>query len=228
MKITGEQLRLYAVTDRSWLKGRTLESTVEELLAAGVTCVQLREKNASPAEFLAMAKALRPICTYYRAPLIINDDLTVAQLSGADGVHLGQSDLPTDEARKILGPDKIIGMTAHNVTEAVHAKMKGADYLGCGALFGTTTKSDTVPLDRPELWRICKAVDIPVVAIGGINAQNAPLLIGTGIQGLAVVSALFAAADKTAAARQMRELADRVCLYREDPFLPPSYGRRKR
>lgn len=210
MNISAEQLRLYAVTDRTWLAGHTLEAVVQELLAAGATCVQLREKHASEAEFLALAKALKPICAQYRAPLLINDCVSVAKAADADGVHIGQNDLSVAEARRILGPDKIIGASAHSVAEALAAQEQGADYLGCGAVFGTSTKTDVTTLARDELRRICEAVRIPVVAIGGISAQNAPLLAGTGIAGLAVVSALFAAPDKTAAARQMRALADQA------------------
>lgn len=210
MNISPEQLRLYAVTDRAWLAGRTLEDTVRELLAAGVTCVQLREKHAPDAERRALARALKPVCAAFGAPLLINDDVALAKAVDADGVHVGQSDMAVAEARRILGPDKIIGASAHNVAEALEAQRQGADYLGCGAVFGTATKADVTVLAREELRRICTAVDIPVVAIGGISAQNAPLLAGTGIAGLAVVSALFAAPDKTAAARQLRALAEQA------------------
>lgn len=210
MHLLPEQLRLYAVTDRAWLAGRTLEDTVQELLAAGVTCVQLREKHASAAEFRALALALKPVCARYHAPLLINDDVALAKAIDADGVHIGQNDMAVADARRILGPDKLIGTSAHNVAEALAAQAQGADYLGCGAVFGTATKTDVTTLPWEELRRICAAVSIPVVAIGGISAENAAQLAGTGIAGLAVVSALFAAPDKTAAARQMRDLADRA------------------
>lgn len=211
MNISAEQLRLYAVTDRAWLGGRTLEDTVAELAAAGVSCVQLREKHASEAEFAALARALKPVCARFGVPLIINDNLAVALAVDADGVHVGQSDAAIPEARRVLGPGKIIGASAHNVAEALRAQAQGADYLGCGAVFGSSTKTDVTTLDHAELARICRAVDLPVVAIGGVTEQNAPQLAGTGIAGLAVVSALFAAPDKTAAARRLRALADRLC-----------------
>lgn len=210
MNISAEQLRLYAVTDRAWLAGRTLESTVQELLAAGVTCVQLREKHAGEAETRALALALKPVCAQYHVPLLINDDVALAKFIDADGVHVGQSDASVAEARRILGPGKIIGASAHNVAEALAAQRQGADYLGCGAVFGTATKTDVTVLPREELRRICRAVSLPVVAIGGISDRNAPLLAGTGIAGLAVVSALFAAPDKTAAALRLRSIADAV------------------
>lgn len=225
MNISAERLRLYAVTDRAWLAGQPLEAVVQELLAAGVTCVQLREKHASEAEFLALAKALKPVCARYRAPLLINDSVAVAKAADVDGVHVGQSDMAVAEARRILGPDKIIGASAHSVAEALAAQEQGADYLGCGAVFGTSTKTDVTALARDELRRICEAVRIPVVAIGGISAQNAPLLAGTGIAGLAVVSALFTAPDKTASARQMRVLADQAVQTKEPAGpAPESYS----
>ena len=202
MKIKAEQLNLYAVTDRSWLKpGETLTSVTEELLKAGVTCVQLREKHMSDEEILQEASALRDLCVRYQVPLIINDRPDLAKKAGASGVHVGLSDMGIQKARHLLGEDFIIGGSAHNVEEALAAEAAGADYLGCGAVFGSTTKTNVTQLPIETLKAICQAVTIPVVAIGGVNIDNLPLLAGSGISGVAVVSGLFKPADKAAAAR---------------------------
>lgn len=201
MNITAKQLRLYAVTDRHWLNGQRLEDVAEELLAAGVTCLQLREKHQDPAEFVRMARALKPICARYGVPLILNDAVELAKEVDADGVHVGQDDMSVARARAILGPDKIIGASAHNVAEAVAAYQAGADYLGCGAVFGSGTKHNVSQMPLETLTAICQAVDIPVVAIGGVSLDNLPLLADTGIAGVAVISGLFAAEDKTEAAQ---------------------------
>ena len=190
MKINARQLNLYAVTDRSWLKpGETLVSVTEELLKAGVTCVQLREKHMSDEEILKEASLLKDLCDRYQVPLIINDRPDLAKKSGASGVHVGLSDF-------------IIGGSAHNVEEALAAEAAGADYLGCGAVFGSTTKTNVTQLPVETLKAICKAVKIPVVAIGGVNSDNLPLLAGSGIAGAAVVSGLFKPTDKAAAVRR--------------------------
>ena len=194
MKINARQLNLYAVTDRSWLKpGETLVSVTEELLKAGVTCVQLREKHMSDEEILKEAFLLKDLCDRYQVPLIINDRPDLAKKSGASGVHVGLSD---------MGKDFIIGGSAHNVEEALAAEAAGADYLGCGAVFGSTTKTNVTQLPVETLKAICKAVKIPVVAIGGVNSDNLPLLAGSGIAGAAVVSGLFKPTDKAAAVRR--------------------------
>lgn len=199
-------MKLYAVTDRSWLKdGESLADSVEELLKAGVTCVQLREKGAADDFFLQEAAALKELCSRYHVPLIINDRPDIAMKAGADGVHVGLSDMGIEKARKMLGAGYIIGGSAHNVAEAFHAQAAGADYIGCGAVFGSTTKQDVTLLPTEELKAICQAADIPVVAIGGIHAGNIKKLSGTGISGVAVISALFAAEDKTEAARKLLE-----------------------
>ncbi len=199
-----EQLRLYAVSDRSWLKpGETLASVTETLLKAGVTCVQLREKNQSNEEIIAQAEQLLPVCRRYGVPLIINDRPDIAKAVGADGVHVGLSDMGIERAREILGPDFLIGGSAHNVEEALQAQRAGADYLGCGAVFGSTTKTNVTTLAHEELRAICDAVSIPVCAIGGITLDNLDLLAGTGIDGVAVVSALYAAEDKPAAVQAL-------------------------
>lgn len=191
-------LRLYAVTDRRYLPDRSLTgllAAVEEAIRGGVTMVQLREKELSDAELLPEAEALSELCHAYDIPLIIDDHVSVCLKSGADGVHLGQNDTDVAEARRILGPDRIIGATAHCLPEALQAEREGADYLGCGAAFATQTKTDATPISREEYRRITEAVRIPVCAIGGINAANIGMLQGLGLQGAAVVSGIFAAPD---------------------------------
>ena len=204
-------MRLYAVTDRSWLKGgETLEEAVQAALSGGVTILQLREKHASHGELVAAARRLKPVCEAYGVPLIIDDDVEAVLESGADGVHVGQEDMTVADARRILGPDKIIGASAHSEAEAREAVRQGADYLGCGAVFATATKNDTTPLSREELRRICRCVEVPAVAIGGITEANCMELAASGIAGIAVVSAIFAAEDKRTAARRLRLLAERI------------------
>ena len=204
-------MRLYAVTDRSWLKdGETLEEAAQAALSGGVTILQLREKHASHGELVAAARRLKPVCEAYGVPLIIDDDVEAVLESGADGVHVGQEDMAVAEARRILGPDKIIGASAHSEAEAREAVRQGADYLGCGAVFATATKNDTTPLSREQLRRICRCVEVPAVAIGGITEANCMELAASGIAGIAVVSAIFAAEDKRTAARRLRLLAERI------------------
>lgn len=205
MKVERRHMLLYAVTDRSWLHGQSLVHAVEEVLAGGATMLQLREKHLEHRDFLAQAQELLPLCRKYHVPLIINDDVQVALESGADGVHVGQSDMAVQAARSILGPDKIIGASAHNASEALAAVAAGADYLGCGAVFGSTTKADAGLLSLNTLREIRAAVRVPIVAIGGINRQNIARLAGSGVDGVALISALFAAPDKRAAAQQMLE-----------------------
>lgn len=197
-----QQLRLYAVTDRSWLKpGETLVEVVETLLKAGVTCVQLREKEAEDALILQEAQELKELCHRYGVPFLVNDRPDLAQAVGADGVHVGQEDTGLVEARNLLGANALLGGSAHTVEEALAAQAAGADYLGCGAVFGSGTKHNVSQMSLETLTAICQAVDIPVVAIGGVSLDNLPLLAGTGIAGVAVISGLFAAADKTEAAQ---------------------------
>lgn len=203
-----DALSLYAVTDSSWLGGRVLAECVGRALAGGATFVQLREKGASTDELVALAKELLPLCRAARVPLVVNDDVEAAALSGADGVHVGQSDAACAEARRRLGAQAIVGVSVQTVEQALAAQAAGASYLGVGAVFATSTKLDaqTVPLE--ELRAICRAVDIPVVAIGGIGASMLPQLAHTGIAGVAVVSALFAASDIETATRELaRSLA---------------------
>ncbi len=206
MKIQTETMKLYAVTDRSWLKpGERLSQAVEELLEAGVTLVQLREKEAEDAFFLEEAIELRKLCDRYGVPLIINDRPDIAKQAGAAGVHVGLSDMGIEKARDMLGEAFVIGGSAHNVAEARRAREAGADYLGCGAVFGSSTKRDVSLLAASELKAICQSVDIPVVAIGGIRPDNLRELAGCGIAGAAVISGLFAAADKKAAVEAFLE-----------------------
>ena len=206
MKISPEQLKLYAVTDRSWLKpDETLASVTEELLRAGVSCVQLREKNASDEEILQEAALLKEICERYNVPLIINDRPDLAQKANASGVHVGLSDMGIQKARQFLGPDFIIGGSAHNVEEALAAQNAGADYIGCGAVFGSTTKTNVTQLPIETLRAICQAVEIPVVAIGGINADNVLRLKGRKMAGTAVVSGIFACEDIEKGTKELLE-----------------------
>ncbi len=208
MQFSGKQLRVYAVTDRRWLRScETLAQQVEAALQGGATMVQLREKGLSREEILREARELLPLCHQYGAPLIVNDDPELAREAGADGVHIGQEDMAYEQARKLLGPDKIIGVSAHNPREALAAQDAGADYLGCGAVFGSATKDGVQTLTPAGLREICRSVQIPVVAIGGITAENLPQLRGTGASGAAVVSAIFAQPDKKAAAQALSALA---------------------
>ena len=195
-------LRLYLVTDEASLQNVNLLDAVEEALQAGVTLVQYREKKGLGKEMLKKAMALRILCHRYHIPLIVNDRLDVALLSGADGVHLGQDDLPVEEARRLTGPDFIIGATAHNVQEALAAQAAGADYLGCGAVFATTTKRDTVPLGLEGLCAIRKAVHIPIAGIAGVTAKNYGQVLATGADGAAVVSAILGTEDITTAVKE--------------------------
>lgn len=204
MKLRRDRMRLYAVTDRSWLKpGESLAEPVEEILKAGAGLIQLRDKRAGEAELLEEARVLKELCSRYQALLIINDDPEIARMAGADGVHVGLSDMKVEEARAYLGPDFIIGCSAHNVEEALRAERAGADYIGCGAVFGSRTKEDAGKLSLEELKEICSAVRIPAVAIGGIGRENICRLSGTGVAGAAVIRALFAAEDKYLAAREL-------------------------
>lgn len=198
---------LYAVTDRAWLAGRTLADCVREAIAGGATFVQLREKGLSTDEIVAEAAEIIPVCRAAGVPFVIDDDVEAARRSGADGVHVGQSDTACAEARAALGPAAIVGVSAQTVEEALAAQAAGADYLGVGAMYGTPTKPDAIDVTFEELARICAAVDIPVTAIGGINARTMGSLAGTGVDGAAVVSAIFAAEDIEAATRELRCLA---------------------
>ena len=203
-------MRLYAVTDRAWLRGRTLGQMVEDCLKGGATFVQLREKEAGDREFLQVAREVKAVTDRYGVPLVIDDNLTIAQAVDADGVHIGQTDLPCDLARKILGPDKIIGVSTKTIAQAREAEAQGADYLGTGAAFFTTTKQIDGTMSMAEMKALCESVSIPVVAIGGISHDNILELKNCGLDGVAVVSALFAQADVKAAAEELLRLSEEI------------------
>lgn len=208
MSIDRKTMRLYAVTHRSWLGGRSLAEDVEAAIKGGATLIQLREKNMDINSFAKEAEEILLMCRKYNVPLIINDNIDVALAVGADGIHIGQSDISAAKAREILGEDKIIGVTAKTVSQAQKAQRDGADYLGSGAVFGTSTKADAKPIDLETLRSITASVNIPVVAIGGITGENVLCLKGSGIAGAAVVSGIFAQKDIEAAAR---DLSRKIC-----------------
>ena len=202
--LTKEQLLLYAVTDRHWLNGRTLHSVVKESLDGGVTFVQLREKQLDEAHFMEEAKDLQVLCKEYNVPFIINDNVDIALAMDADGVHVGQSDMEAGDVRAKLGPDKIIGVSAQTVEQAILAERHGADYLGVGAVFPTGSKDDAQEVSYDTLKAICDAVSIPVIAIGGITKENVGKLSGSGICGIAVISAIYAQKDIQKAAADLK------------------------
>ena len=204
MNCDKKDLLLYAVTDRSWLNGRTLYEQVEEALKGGVTFVQLREKNLDDTAFLQEAKEIKELCARFHVPFVINDNGDIAAEIDADGVHVGQSDMEAGDVRKKLGPDKIIGVSAQTVEQALRAQAHGADYLGVGAVFPTGSKADAVEVSHDTVREICRAVDIPVIAIGGITRENVIELKGTGICGIAVISAIFGQQDIEEAARTLK------------------------
>ena len=210
MKCDKKDLLLYAVTDRHWLNGRSLNEVVKESLDGGVTFVQLREKELDDETFLKEAKELQTLCGEYHVPFVINDNVDIAMKINADGVHVGQSDMEAGDVRSKLGPDKIIGVSAATVEQAVLAEKRGADYLGVGAVFPTGSKDDAVDVSHETLKAICEAVSIPVIAIGGISKKNIHELSGSGICGVAVISAIYAAGDIKKAAQELRTAAEDI------------------
>jgi len=200
-----KDLLLYAVTDRHWLKDETLCEQVEKALQGGATFVQLREKNLNHEAFLQEAKAIKELCRAYQVPFVINDDVAIAAEVDADGVHVGQSDMEAGNVRALLGPDKIIGVSAQTLAQALLAQERGADYLGVGAVFPTGSKDDADDVSFDTLKEICQAVTIPVVAIGGISRDNVAELAGSGICGVAVISAIFGQPDIRKAAADLKE-----------------------
>lgn len=210
MKIDKSAMLLYAVTDRSWLNGETLESIVEKVLQAGATFLQLREKDLSDEEFLTEANKIKSLAQKHNVPFVINDNIEVAIKCGADGVHVGQSDIVDKDVRALVGPDMILGISANTVETAKRAEASGADYIGVGAVFGTATKKDAQAISVARLREICAAVSIPVVAIGGINEHNILQLANSGVDGVAVISAIFAKPDVAAATRALRKLSEKV------------------
>ena len=210
MKISADKLRLYAVTDSAWLNGRSLAEVVREAIEGGATVVQYREKNKGYDDMLKEAREDCAVCREYGVPFIMNDSVEIAIAVNADGVHLGLDDGDLKAARELLGEGKIIGASTHNVQEALSAQAQGADYLGCGAVFGSTTKTDISSITPEILAQVTAAVQIPVVAIGGINRDNISMLNGCSLAGAAVVSAIFAQKDIRAAAKEMRALAEKL------------------
>lgn len=210
MKCGKKDLLLYAVTDRGWLNGDTLYHQVEQAIQGGVTFVQLREKELDEDQFLEEAKEIQGLCRKYHVPFVINDNVKIAAQIDADGVHVGQSDMAAGDVRKKLGPDKIIGVSAQTVEQALLAQKMGADYLGVGAVFHTGSKADADDVSHDTLRAICEAVDIPVIAIGGIGTGNVMQLSGSGICGIAVISALFAQPDIKAAAEELKALTEEM------------------
>lgn len=200
-----EDLLLYAVTDRHWLGDKTLYEQVEEAIKGGATFIQLREKNLDEEHFLAEALEIQKLCKKYGVPFVINDNVEIAKKIDADGVHVGQSDMEALNVRELLGPDKIIGVSTQTVEQALKAEAHGADYLGVGAVFPTGSKDDAEVLDRSTLKAICDAVHIPVIAIGGITHDNVKELSGSGICGIAVISAIFAQPDIKHAAGELKK-----------------------
>ena len=201
-----EDLMVYAITDRYWLNGAKLADQVEDVLKNGATFLQLREKSFTHEEMVAEAKEIKAIAAKYQVPFVINDDIYAAKEIDADGVLIGQSDMEDRKAREILGEDKIIGLSAGNLQEAIDAEKMGADYIGVGAVFHTDTKKDTTAMSFEELKEITDTVSIPVVAIGGISADNLMQLAGTGIDGISVISAIFGQEDPGAATKKLVEL----------------------
>ena len=205
MNCRPEDMLLYAVTDRAWLNGETLESQVEKALKGGATFVQLREKELDEELFLEEAKKIKKLCAEYHVPFVINDNVDIALKIDADGVHVGQSDMETGKVREKLGPDKIIGVSCKTVEQALLSKKHGADYLGVGAVFHTGSKADAEDVSHETLTAICNAVKIPVIAIGGITRDNVTELSGSGICGIAVISAIFAQKDIVSATKDLKE-----------------------
>lgn len=209
-KAIRDALKLYAVTDNAWLGERTLAECVEAALAGGATFVQLRDKQATGEALQAEAEELLALCRAAGVPFVVNDDVECALAVGADGVHVGQDDMACERARALLGPDAIVGVSTQTVEQARAAEAAGADYLGVGGVTGTATKPEAGVLTPEEFRAIVAAVDIPVVAIGGIHKENLLRLKGTGVNGVALVSAIFGAEDIEAECRELKALAEQL------------------
>lgn len=210
MKCDKKDLLLYAVTDRSWLNGESLCSQVEAALKGGATFIQLREKNLDEEHFLEEAKEIKKLCKKYEVPFVINDNVELALKVDADGVHVGQSDMEAGDVRAKLGDDKIIGVSAQTVEQALLAERHGADYLGVGAVFPTGSKADAVEVEHETVKAICEAVKIPAIAIGGISKDNVLELSGNGLSGIAVISAIFAQKDIESATKELKKLTKQM------------------
>lgn len=208
MKCDKKHMRLYAVTDRAWLHGRRLYDDVEKALRGGVTMLQLREKELGDDEFLSEALELKELCGRYGVPFIINDNVELAVKCGADGIHVGQSDMCASDVRRAVGSGMIVGVSAQTVEQALLAEKNGADYLGVGSVFTTSTKLDAEHVSYDTLKDICRAVSIPVCAIGGISGSNMDMLAGSGIDGVALVSAIFASDDIESECYRLKRLSD--------------------
>lgn len=206
-KCVKEMMLLYAVTDRAWTGKESLYTQVEKALKGGVTCVQLREKDLDEEAFLQEAIRIKKLCQRYHVPLVINDNVRVAMACHADGIHVGQEDMEAKEVRRRIGESMILGVSVHNVEEAERAVACGADYLGVGAVFSTTTKTKVSRMPMETLQSICRAVEVPVVAIGGINQGNMMELAGSGVDGVALVSAIFSAEDIKERCQSLRRMA---------------------
>ena len=210
MKFDREELLLYAVTDSRWLNGERLYDQVEKALKGGATFIQLREKELDQEHFFEEAVEIKELCARYHVPFVINDNVEIALKMDADGVHVGQDDMEAGDVRAKLGPDKIIGVSAQTVGQALLAQERGADYLGVGAVFHTDSKADAADISHETLKAITEAVDIPVIAIGGISKENVSELSGTGICGIAVISAIFAEKDIKNATKKLKKLTEEM------------------
>ena len=211
MKCAKKDLLLYAVTDRRWLAdGETLYQVVEQAIDGGVTFVQLREKELAKDLFLEEAKEIKKLCNARKIPFVINDSVDIALAMDADGVHVGQSDMEAGDVREKLGPDKIIGVSAQTVEQAVLAEKRGANYLGVGAVFPTSSKDDATEVSYETLKAICQAVSIPVIAIGGITKDNVAELSGSGICGIAVISAIYSQKNIKDAAANLKMAVKKI------------------
>ena len=210
MKCDKQFMCLYAVTDRAWTGRKTLYEQVEEALKGGVTCVQLREKDLPFEDFLNEAKKIHGLCQKYGIPLFINDNVEIALAVGAEGIHVGQEDMEAAEVRRFVGEDMMIGVSVHTVEEAERAVAHGADCLGLGTIFPTSTKTDVEVMPLETIRAITAAVDVPIVAIGGIKKSNLMYLAGSGVDGIAVVSAIFGAEDIETECRELRRLSEEM------------------
>lgn len=210
MRCDKKTMLLYAVTDRAWVGKQSLYEQIESAIKGGVTCVQLREKELNDDEFLKEAIEISQLCKKYNVPFLVNDNVEVAIKCHADGIHVGQEDMEASMVRDKVGNEMIIGVSVHSVEEAIKAVENGADYLGVGAMFSTSTKKDVNVLSKETLQNICDAVDIPVVAIGGIGKTNISELGGTGVDGIAVVSAIFASENIETECQMLRKLSEKM------------------
>ena len=198
-------MTLYLVTDRRWLQDRTFVEIIEEALKGGVTCIQVREKDCSKETFKEIVLSIKPLCHQYQVPLIVNDDIEIMLETGADGIHVGQDDMKANKVRELIGPDKILGVSAHNEEEAIQAKKDGADYLGVGAIYSTDTKTDANVVTKETIQKIYEKTHLPIVAIGGINESTIDILKGTPIDGVAVVSAIMNQKDVRKKTEQLKQ-----------------------